>query len=308
MDGELYGATTTYTQQSSSVVTFDTSVRGQGTSFSYTTSSSANRIMLVPIYDVDGGDTCTGVTYNGTSLTLLKKNVFGSNKEMYLFYELNPSSGANTLAVSGCSAINVEVYTYSGVKQSTPGFSFTLSSTKTLNGTINASTSNAVVWATGGWNGTGSDTGVTYDTNLANDRNPNFQDNVCGGAGNAQADSGAVSAGNLTQQMTDVNSGTCTYGGTNTFTQVELDPFGGTAPPSTQNYAARFDNGGFNAYTYTTSASSSKWTVQDKFGNTYLFGSSTTERLVDPSNGDHVYRWMLGDRRQRQLYEIHVCD
>lgn len=58
-------------------------------------------------------------------------------------------------------------------------------------------------------------------------------------------------------------------------------------------YAAKVDNGDFLKY----SLSSNVWTVTDKSGTVYTFGSTTNARQDDPSNSAHVGRWMLQEVR-----------
>ena len=56
-------------------------------------------------------------------------------------------------------------------------------------------------------------------------------------------------------------------------------------------YISRVDNGDFLKYSLATSTNS--WTVTDKNGTIYIFGSTTASRQDDPGNSAHVYRWML---------------
>ena len=61
------------------------------------------------------------------------------------------------------------------------------------------------------------------------------------------------------------------------------------------SYVARTEGGSFNAYTFTTSTN--QWVMKDKNGTQYKFGYSTSTRQDDPSNGTHVYKWMLEEIR-----------
>jgi hypothetical protein len=60
-----------------------------------------------------------------------------------------------------------------------------------------------------------------------------------------------------------------------------------TTTPS--SYTARTENGSFNDYTF----SSNKWTVIDKDGTEYAFGSASSSQQADPNNASNVFRWML---------------
>src|SRR5260370_2601763 len=59
---------------------------------------------------------------------------------------------------------------------------------------------------------------------------------------------------------------------------------------ATSTYVPRIENGAFNKYTF----SSNSWTMTDKNGMTYTFGSSTQSQMNDPQNTRNVYRCMLG--------------
>src|SRR5207248_2538446 len=50
-----------------------------------------------------------------------------------------------------------------------------------------------------------------------------------------------------------------------------------------------------NKYSFSTSTNT--WTVTDKTGTTYRFGSSTAARQDDPSNSNHIFKWMLDEIR-----------
>ena len=56
-------------------------------------------------------------------------------------------------------------------------------------------------------------------------------------------------------------------------------------------YIARTENGTFDQYTF--SSSSDDWTMTDKNGTQYVFGSTSDSQQSDPNNSAHVYKWML---------------
>jgi RHS repeat-associated protein len=58
-------------------------------------------------------------------------------------------------------------------------------------------------------------------------------------------------------------------------------------------YVSRFENGDFLSSTF----DGTSWTVKDKKGTTYLFGSASSSRLDDPANAGHVSKWMLSEIR-----------
>ncbi len=54
-------------------------------------------------------------------------------------------------------------------------------------------------------------------------------------------------------------------------------------------YASKIEKGDFLKYSF----SSNMWTVTDKTGTIYTFGTNTNTRQDDPNNFSHVYKWML---------------
>ncbi len=59
-------------------------------------------------------------------------------------------------------------------------------------------------------------------------------------------------------------------------------------------FKPQVDDGDYLQYTYSTSTG---WTVKDKRGTTYTFGSASSTQVVDPNNSARVYRWMLAEVR-----------
>jgi len=58
-------------------------------------------------------------------------------------------------------------------------------------------------------------------------------------------------------------------------------------------YAPKVENGAFLKY----SLASNVWTVTDKSGTVYKFGTNAAERQDNPSNSSQVYKWMLQEVR-----------
>lgn len=67
--------------------------------FSHTTTGT-NRILFVLVEGDFDGDFVTGVTYGGVSMTLAIKSFFQSGRWYYVFYLVNPASGANTVSIT----------------------------------------------------------------------------------------------------------------------------------------------------------------------------------------------------------------
>jgi hypothetical protein len=69
---------------------------------------------------------------------------------------------------------------------------------------------------------------------------------------------------------------------------------GELASTSATTYGAKFENGDFRNYSFSTSTNA--WTVTDKNGVTYKFGTTATSRQ-DFSSGTQIYKWMLDEIR-----------
>jgi RHS repeat-associated protein len=65
---------------------------------------------------------------------------------------------------------------------------------------------------------------------------------------------------------------------------------GELASTTGEYYGPKVEDGSFRKYQYVSSA---YWTITDKSGTIYTFGSTASTRQDDPSNSNHVYRWML---------------
>lgn len=102
-------------------VAFDNSAVGgipilSGTPYSFTTSGS-DRLLLIGLATPGGSDNISSVTYNGVAMTRYVQAVDASNYSIYLYYLLNPASGANNYVVTGSGVIFGQVVSYTGVSQ-----------------------------------------------------------------------------------------------------------------------------------------------------------------------------------------------
>lgn len=95
----------------------------------FTVGTGDNRIAVVEV-QVENGFTVSSVTFGGVLMTLLGSNAqtIGTFNNTYLYYLVNPTSGANTVNIntSGSAFTYCMIASYSGVNQSTPfdGISF----------------------------------------------------------------------------------------------------------------------------------------------------------------------------------------
>jgi DNA-binding protein len=107
---------------SSSTVAFDAATNGGNSStgtltFSHT-ATGTNRILFVGALTTSSDD-LTGITYNGTGMTLIDKQKTNSDRWNYLYYLLNPDSGTHNVTVtSSGNYIQAAAVSYTGVRQS----------------------------------------------------------------------------------------------------------------------------------------------------------------------------------------------
>ena len=107
------------------MIAFDATAQGKvlgATSLSYShTCTGSNLILFVGINLFNpGSDLVTGVTYGGVALTqLTKQNAQGS--EVYLYYLIAPTTGANNIVISTSSSVDIRSISasYTGVIQIT---------------------------------------------------------------------------------------------------------------------------------------------------------------------------------------------
>jgi hypothetical protein len=69
---------------------------------------------------------------------------------------------------------------------------------------------------------------------------------------------------------------------------------GELASTSDSTYGAKFENGDFRNYSFSTSTNA--WTVTDKNGTTYKFGTTAASRQ-DPGGSTTIYKWVLDEIR-----------
>ncbi len=87
--------------------------------YAHTVGTGSNRILFVGTWG-DTTDVITGATYAGVNMTLIGKVQCPADRWAYLFYLVNPASGANNVVVSASTSIVIasQCASYAGVKQS----------------------------------------------------------------------------------------------------------------------------------------------------------------------------------------------
>lgn len=89
-------------------------------SFSHTVGSGENRLLVANFVGdlIGGNDDITSVTYNSVAMTLaVKSSAAGSDRYTYMYYLLNPSTGANNIVINCTNShrIDASAADYAGV-------------------------------------------------------------------------------------------------------------------------------------------------------------------------------------------------
>jgi len=114
------------------------------------TCTGSNRLLVAGIYATN--DTLTGVTYAGVSMTFINKVNATGTQFIYLYYLLNPTSGANNLVTSSGGTLlgYGQASSYTGAKQSAqPDTSNTAVSASTTSLTCSVTTVADNCWLIG---------------------------------------------------------------------------------------------------------------------------------------------------------------
>lgn len=109
----------------------------------YTVGSGANRLLVAGFFGDTAADVITGVTYAGVAMTAVTAGLHaGSDRFVYLYYLLAPTSGSNNLVITASSAIAIraQVADYTGVKQSAQPDAFGSASATSASGVSKALT------------------------------------------------------------------------------------------------------------------------------------------------------------------------
>lgn len=106
-------------------IAFDAATQGgftSGTTHTFShTCTGTDRILFVHSFHNDSTDRQTGVTYNGVAMTLVNKATPASTRYTYLWYLINPATGANNVVITAGSstAIGGNAVSYTGADQTT---------------------------------------------------------------------------------------------------------------------------------------------------------------------------------------------
>ena len=298
IDGELFSlatstpATTSPTILDSLPVTNrQSSVSVTSDSFSYTVPAGGTNKLLVVLLAMGADKSASlSATQNGASLTCQK--ISGSITRAYHFYcyLASPASGTFSISWSGGTVFQYSIFTLQNAAQSFP---------------IDVSNVNDLTT-----------TGTSLSTNVTTTQgNDLLLDNDIGTGGSVTYSFGTGQTGIFGGSVSDVlGRNTASYksaassAGTETMTRtyspndnnddlvvvaVKAAPIIYTA--SSTYYAARVDSGTDNSYSFANNT----WTVYDKHGTRYLYGSSDSGRQYDTGTGTstNTYKWYLQEVR-----------
>ncbi|ATC64553.1 hypothetical protein CMV30_11640 [Nibricoccus aquaticus] len=152
---------TAFAVSTSAAITFDAvaskaATNGSNTSWSHTTGSGTDRILIVGLATEDTSTSVlnvSAITYGGVALTAVANSTATAGSSTYdrtqLFYLLNPASGTNTISVTWGGAVNgisAGSTSLAGVTQSAP-------SVAAINSTTSGNTisANIAVATAGSW-------------------------------------------------------------------------------------------------------------------------------------------------------------
>ncbi len=116
---------------------------GQSTTSVSHTCTGSNLILVLGCSDSNGPGTPTSITYNGVAMTQLKHVIHSAgNFNGYLYYMLNPPTGANTIQVVWSAAEGQEfgAISFAGVDQNPPT---TISTAENYGGSMSFSLTDA---------------------------------------------------------------------------------------------------------------------------------------------------------------------
>lgn len=299
IDGELASEATTTTPSSSlsladvTNLTVHHFVANTSVSFTYTVPSGSNQVLIVRANDSDGlqTNTFTG-TQNGQTITFTKVTTCTPLVASDIWYGklVAPTSGTFTINASKTTTADFVVYTVNGADQTNPVDAENCTSgsgASSYTASITPPSANDLLldWqfaaaGSGSSHGGGQTEYINFDDTGVSDYL--YSSYIAGS-----------SAASTSQQMTERWTA---------FRSVDFDILAikpaasaTTTPPT--SFRARVDDGSHNSYSFNTIKNT--WTVYDKKGTKYTYGSTDAGRMYDTTTGTstNTYRWMLQEVR-----------
>jgi RHS repeat-associated protein len=263
-------------------------------SFQYHVPDGGSNKLFMVLLSRGGAAVATG-TLNGVPLSTFTQINASTSVEApsYYAYLANPPTGTSTFVLTTHSSgdgITYHVFTLQNAAQSNPidvtasqGYSSTHTSMSTsTNTTVGSDLLLSMMDDQGGGDFASYGAGETEVWHHSSD--PIFGIPFAGTwkAAAATPRTETMSESNVSVQFGDYQ-----------FIAVKAVP--GQAPFTSALYRAKVDDGSFNSYSF----SNNTWTVYDKKGTRYLYGSDDSSRQFDTGTGTstQTYKWMLQEIR-----------
>ncbi|HOY32632.1 MAG TPA: Ig-like domain-containing protein [Bacteroidales bacterium] len=132
-------------QVTADATTYGSAVAGTTITVAHTTTTAADRLLLVGISTRDKA--VTSVTYDGTPLTLAGQQTSLGEAKTFIYYMVAPSSGAHNVVVTCNGALGkgavAGVMTFTGVNQTTPLGAYASSSGESVTASLNVSSASS---------------------------------------------------------------------------------------------------------------------------------------------------------------------
>jgi hypothetical protein len=261
-------------------------------SFSYTVpSGGANKLLLVLVRKNFEAHAPSSATLNGVSLAAFTRTPGTVNRGILWYsYLTAPTSGTFQINFPESTCYDIVLMTVQNAAQTSPiDAALTTYSPSASSMTTSATTTQGYDLLVG----LGARTGSVFTsygagaTEITNYNSTVFGDYI-GGSWKAAASTPGL------------ESVTGTGSGSSDFEWAMVAVKGPNSPAmvsTTTTYRARIDGGSHNSYSFATS--SNTWTVYDKNGTRYLYGSSDSGRQYDinASTSTNTYKWMLQEVR-----------
>jgi RHS repeat-associated protein len=293
LDGELVGSTTRSIASSTAKLSVESNTYGPASTAmcsgvsSVTLSKTVSASSTLLIVHTDPSDNfITSITYAGVSMTLAN-----STAGISTWYLVNPTSGTNNVVVNFTTSVGgyVSAVSYTGTDTSNPLGVIASNTGGSGDASVSISTNddNSIV-----------DDQLFYDTNQST-VTPNSPQ-----VKQLQGTCSGFAHGASTLQTSTHGSNTLgwTHGGASSdwieiAAEVRAAPSTITTPTSNSQYMAKVDEGPYNSYSFSTTTNT--WTMYDKKGTKYTFGSADSGRMYDTGTGSstNTYRWMLQEIR-----------
>ncbi|MBI2612527.1 VCBS repeat-containing protein [Candidatus Kaiserbacteria bacterium] len=287
IDGELVASSTSSGATTTATISIETNSNGptkvmrctpSSDPFSLSKSVSSTSTLLIAHIDTPF---ISSVTYAGVNTT--RATSTGGVETWYL---ANPTSGTNDLVVnlSQSSGGYVSAVSYTGTDTSDPIGAMAYNT---------GSTGNTSVLITTESNYSAVDDQVFYDgTQTLTANSPQIQQLTDSCSGNFSHGASVLKTTSSGLQ----SLGWTHSAGDGAWIEIAVEVKAPSASSgSAGTYLAKVDDGSFNVYTFATTS----WTMYDKRGTRYTFGSDDSGRMYDTGTGTstNTYRWMLQEIR-----------